>query len=412
MATRLQPANRYRSAKILTACCGAHVVQDGLIALQYVLLPVLAQAFGLNYAQVGLLRGICNTMMTVLEVPAGVWAERTGERRLLVAGLVGAGFGYFAVAVSDGFFSVALAFLLVGAGAGFQHSLASAVVVRCFDGASRRRALGTYNAAGDAGKLTFTALFSVGVGAGIAWNTVVTVLALAAIGFGAAAWMLLHGGDAPRADRHQQRERADQLEQPASTRWGVKSPARFRALGTIVFLDSTVQSVFLTFIAFVLLDKGASQAMASAAVVLALTGGMIGKFCCGFVAARYGDRGTFVLIQVLTVAGLVGTVLLPAIVLLVVLPIVGLVVQGSSTVTYGSVADFVDEGRQSRGYALIYTLASASSVAGPFLFGLLADGISLSAAIWVLAGVAALTIPLSYVLARSLHPAAATMPHR
>lgn len=40
--------------KTLITCCGAHLIQDGLGALQYVLLPILAQLFGLNYAQVGL----------------------------------------------------------------------------------------------------------------------------------------------------------------------------------------------------------------------------------------------------------------------------------------------------------------------------------------------------------------------
>ncbi len=76
-----------RDHRVLITSCGAHLIQDGLGALQYVLLPILAQAFGLNYTQVGFLRAVSNSAMTLLEIPAGVLAERFGESRLLIFGL-------------------------------------------------------------------------------------------------------------------------------------------------------------------------------------------------------------------------------------------------------------------------------------------------------------------------------------
>ena len=76
------------SRNMLLVCCGAHIIQDGLVALQYVLLPLLAQALGLNYAQVGLLRALSNLAMSLLEIPSGILAERYGERRLLILGLI------------------------------------------------------------------------------------------------------------------------------------------------------------------------------------------------------------------------------------------------------------------------------------------------------------------------------------
>ena len=42
----------------LAVGCTAHIVQDGLTAATYVLMPVLAQAFGFTYAQVGLIKGL------------------------------------------------------------------------------------------------------------------------------------------------------------------------------------------------------------------------------------------------------------------------------------------------------------------------------------------------------------------
>lgn len=384
-----------KTTYVLTSCCGAHIIQDGLGALQYVLLPILAQTFGLSYAQVGSLRAISKTARVLLEVPAGILSEKVGERQLLALGLIGAGLGYLGVALAPDFRSIALLFLLAGAGAALQHSLASSVVVKTSDFAARRRALGAYNSSGDAGKLAFTGIFSLGIGAGLAWNGIVIILAALALVFGVAVWFLLKGVDTEHVKIKNTPTSAG-----TASRWGIKDPRNFSFLGIVVFLDSMVQSVFLTFLAFILLEKGATSAVATGAVVLALAGGMVGKFCCGFLAARFGDRNAFILIQILTVTGIASLIILPAQALLVLLPGIGLVVQGSSTVTYGSVADFVDQGRQSRGYALIYTLVSGSSMVGPFLFGLMADQATLSTSISLLALIVCLTIPLAFVLSK------------
>jgi len=380
--------------RVLVAVCGAHIIQDGLVALQFVLLPILAQTFGLNYTQVGVLRAISNGAMSALEVPAGILAERYGERRLLVFGLVGAGLGYIGVAMAPGFITIALFFLLTGIGAGFQHSLASSVVVKSFTDTDRRRALGTYNSSGDAGKLAFTGVFSIGVGAGLAWNAIVIGLAVIAIGFGAAVSRLLFNTDQTADSKQIEPAGASRLGQ-----WGIINPRRFSVLAVLVFLDSTIQTVFLTFLAFVFLDKGVSEGVATGAVVIALAGGMVGKFGCGYLAAKLGDRRAFIVVQVLTVFGLVALDLLPAMLALALLPLIGLVVQGSSTITYGSVADFIEPTRQSRGYALIYTLATASSVSGALILGAIADYAGLSVSLWVLALLAVITVPLGGVLA-------------
>jgi hypothetical protein len=45
----------------LAACCGVHGVQDGLSAALYVILPTLAQVFGLSCSQVGLICAVNNS---------------------------------------------------------------------------------------------------------------------------------------------------------------------------------------------------------------------------------------------------------------------------------------------------------------------------------------------------------------
>ena len=386
--------------KTKLACCGAHLTQDGLVALQFVLLPILAQTFGLSYAQVGMIRAVNNAAMSVFEIPSGVLAERFGERRLLVFGLVCAGAGYLGIAYSVTYVMIMFCFLLAGAGAGFQHSLSSSVLVDAFQGVNRRRAMGLYNATGDMGKLAYTGIFSLLVGAGIAWNVVVTCLAVLTIGFGFIVIGLLE----EKPVLAQSLKSPDNANLTQASRWGILNPKRFCALGVMVFLDSWVQVVFLTFLAFVLLEKGSTEAVAGSGVVLALAGGVVGKYVCGAIAARIGDRSAFNLMQVLTALGIGVMIVAPLSILLWLLPVIGMVVQGSSTVTYGSVADFISEKRRSRGYSLIYSLANGSSIAAPFLFGFIADQTSLQESMAYLILVVLMTMPFSVVLSKRNSP--------
>jgi MFS transporter, FSR family, fosmidomycin resistance protein len=359
--------NHSTRQKLLLATSSAHIIQDGLVALQYVLLPILAQTFGLNYTQVGLLRAASNTAMSVLEIPAGILAERYGEPILISVGLVFAGLGYIGVSLADQYFWIVIFFILSGAGAAFQHSLSSSLIASNFSATGRRKALGTYNSAGDAGKLAFTGVFGFGLGLGIAWNISVILLSLSAVLLAVLTpWMCRQAATGLR-------QKNASPEHWLTRSWGIKDRARFTSLTITAALDSVAQAVFFTFIAFLLIENGMDEQQAAIAIVMALSGGMVGKFCSGFLAAELGDRRAFLLLQSLTIVSFILIVNIPTGYVFWMLPLFGLVVQGSSTVTYGSVSEFVDEERQARGYALIYSVGSAASVAGTFAFGVVGD---------------------------------------
>ena len=362
------------------------------MAVQYVLLPVLAQSLGLSYTQIGLLKAVSSSAMALLEIPSGILAEKFGEKSLLCAGLIGVGAGYVGVASSNQFATVCLFFLLAGSGAAFQHSLASSLLVRQFEGGLRRSALGTYNSFGDLGKLSYAGAFSLLLGMGLAWSTVVLLMAVSAIIFGLVVLWLLRNNVPDNQNQNARPENPDHAKGPADQTFGITKPVRFLSLSFIVFLDSIVQAAFLTFIAFVLVEKGASASHAAGGVVLTLIGGTAGKFTGGLFAARVGDRHSFFIIQCMTILGLLGVLFLPLQAIFVLLPVVGVFVQGSSTVCYGTVADYVDESKTTRAYAIIYTLSSAASVAGPFFLGVLADRVHIEAVLWSLMVVTAISL--------------------
>jgi len=56
------------SKRTLTTCSAVHSLHDGLSDVTYVLLPLLANAFGLSLAQVGIIRG-ASTRSAFLTLP-------------------------------------------------------------------------------------------------------------------------------------------------------------------------------------------------------------------------------------------------------------------------------------------------------------------------------------------------------
>src|SRR5262249_56539685 len=147
-----QPAKR-GEWRALGVACSAHVLHDGYTDLVWVALPIWQAEFGLNYAVVGMLRTIYSGSLASLQIPAAALAARIGAGTVLSAGTALAGLCYCLAGFSWGFEFLALALLLGGVGAATQHPIGSALVTHTFRGPRSLKAFGTYNFAGDIGKV-------------------------------------------------------------------------------------------------------------------------------------------------------------------------------------------------------------------------------------------------------------------
>jgi len=382
----------------LASCCGVHSLQDGLSAAIYVLLPILAQSFGLSYSQVGIVRAANISAMMLFEIPSGMLSERIGERSLLVFGLVCAGLGYLSLAAATGFMTILLALFVSGFGAAFQHALSSSVISKTFQASGRRTALGAYNSSGDVGKLVFTGLLSLAIGMGVAWQGVVTGFGLLALISAVGLFAILRQLDVSSRPLPDGREEKTSGEFD----WGVRDRRAFTALAVIVFLDIAVQGGFLTFVAFLMIEKEVPTGLAALAVVLTLAGGIFGKFGCGLLADRVGVIRSLIVVECLTAAGIVSVLLSPAMVAFFLLPVLGLVLQGSSSITYATVGDLVRGERQSRGFAAIYSIASGGAILAPIAFGVISDRFGLTTTMVTMACTVLLLLPLCTLLRPTL----------
>ena len=83
---------------------------------------------------------------------------------------------------------------------------------------------------------------------------------------------------------------------------------------------------------------------------------------------------------------------------LVLLPAVGLMLNGTSSVLYGTVPEFVSPEKRTHAFAVFYTGGSVASAIGPLLLGLLGDVIGLSTALVAVSCVALTTVPMVWAL--------------
>lgn len=389
-ATETSGQTSNRAGLTLATCCTVHGLQDGLTTSVKVLLPILAQSFGLSYAQVGTVRAANVAAMALLEIPSGLLSERIGARALLSVGLVIAGAGFLWLSLAGGFTAVLFSLFLAGLGAAFQHTLSSSIIAGAYPGRTRRAALGTYNAAGDVGKLALAGGVTLAIGLGLDWQAITRGYGLLAIALALVVLVLLFTGRLVGRGRAQ--IAASSASAPSG--WGVRNRTAFTSLCAISSLDTMVQSGFATFVAFLMIEKGVAVSLAALAVVLTLAGGVVGKFCCGFLAARLGVLRSLVLVQVLTAAGIAVVVFAPPMAAYFLLPALGAVLQGSSSITYGSVSEMFHPDRQARGFSLIYTTANIAAVASSILLGAISDWVGLTAMMLTIAGLTLLTLPL------------------
>ncbi len=382
--------------RALWVACGAHALHDGLTDTLYLLLPILQTEFALTYAAIGVLRALFAGAMAGLQVPAAKLAPRIGGPRMLAAGTAIAGAAYLALGASSTLPILVVALILGGLGSSVQHPIASSLVAAAYQGPRSRGALGTYNFAGDLGKMALPAV-TAGLIAVMSWRLAAAVVGIIAV-LGAGAILLAPWRVPAASDRR--------TDAPVSSSKGNKraNPPRsgFPLLLTIGVIDSATRMGFLTFLPFLLRAKGAGLPEIGVALTLVFAGGAAGKLVCGFIGARLGVLTTVLITEGATAAGILALLPLPIGVALALLPIVGVALNGTSSVLYGTVPELVPADRRDSAFGVFYTGTIGAGALAPALYGLLSDAIGLTPAMLFVAAVVLLTLPLAWQLRRAL----------
>jgi predicted MFS family arabinose efflux permease len=89
---------------------------------------------------------------------------------------------------------------------------------------------------------------------------------------------------------------------------------------------------------------------------------------------------------------------------MVLLPIIGVALNGTSSVLYGTVPALVAPERRSRAFSVFYTGTIGSGAVAPAIYGVVGDALGVPTALIVVAAIVLLTLPLSLVLKPMLAP--------
>ena len=375
--------------------CSAHALHDGYSSLIYIMLPIWQKEFGLGYAELGLLRGLFSGTMASFQIPSGLIAERVGTAPMLALGTALVGTGYCLAGASAGFGLLVVALFVGGLGASVQHPLASSLMARAFAGPRSMKALGTYNFAGDIGKMTLPAAASLLLVA-MSWRPALALLGGLGLLAAVAIFVLTprYGAETP----------SHAAQQHAAGSAAPRHRFAFPVLLSIGMLDSATRMGFLLFLPFVLTAKGASVPVVGFALTLVFTGGAVGKLVCAFLAARIGAIPTVWLTEGATAVGIAALLPLGLAGALVLLPFIGIALNGTSSVLYGSVPDLVRPERRARAFSVFYTGTIGSDAVAPAIYGVAGDAFGVPSALIGIAAIVLLTLPLSLVLRPALAP--------
>jgi MFS family permease len=312
---------------------------------------------------------------------------------VLALGTALAGVGFCVAGLSQGIAVLMAALVIAGVGASVQHPLASALVARAYAGPRSLKALGTYNFAGDLGKMTLPLAASL-LMIVMPWRP--TLGLLGALGLLAAIIIYLAvphvTREAPPASKREN----------GATGGGRLSQFGFPLLLSIGVIDSATRMAFLTFLPFVLTAKGASLPVIGFALTLVFTGGAAGKLACAFIGARIGAVATVWLTEAATALGIVVLLKVQLNAALVLLPLIGIALNGTSSVLYGSVPDLVEPARRTRAFGIFYTGTIGAGAISPAIYGVLGDAVGVPTALLTVAAVVLVTLPITLALRPAL----------
>jgi MFS family permease len=388
---RQKNQNRFRS---LFSFCTYHFIDDGFADSIYLLLPFVAAELHLSFSQVGLLKGVFSGAMSLLQLPMSLLGERVGELTVISLGAFGLAGGFLLLSWASSFLSVFLTLILAKGTAAGQHGLSSSVLSRVFETSGRRAAMGTYNFSGDVGKVAVPFLLALLIN-WVGWRQGVFFLSLGGIAVGAVLWSLARN---ERAEYSLPKIEAKQENKVKG--WGINDPKAFSALLAIGILDIATRSSLLTFLPFLLLQKEVPAAQLGFALTLLFAGGAAGKFGCGLLAEWFGIIPMVVITEALTTAGILSLFWVSPPGIWFLLPIVGVVLNGTSSVLYATVAEIISPMGRSRGYGLYYAITLGAGAGAPVIYGLLTDMLGLTFSLVCIALMASVTIPLSRYLRR------------
>jgi MFS family permease len=296
--------------------------------------------------------------------------------------------GFMLMALPLGFAGLCSGLILAGVGSSVQHPRASRLVSSTY-GEAARGPLSIYNFSGDLGKASFPAIVALLLPF-VAWRPLVGLMAVLGVAIGFALLMLV-----PR----QCVVAAVQTDKVS----GGDGRGGFNLLLAIGAFDTATRMGYLLFLPFLVHAKGGSETRVGVALALLFAGGALGKACCGWLGQHLGVVWSVITTEAATAVFMIATLMLPLAAMLALLPFLGIVLNGTSSVLYGTVPELAHRGDVGRAFAIFYTGVIGAGGLAPIAYGAIADHSSRTIGVVAASLTAAAIVPMVLALSPFLN---------
>lgn len=361
--------------KVISLIGTAHFFSHFYILLLAPLFPVLKDAFGVSYVQLGLILTVANAATGVSQIPFGFLVDRIGAKWILIGGLAMHGFAFVLIGVTGTYWAALGAMVIAGAANGVYHPADYAILSASVSGKRMGRAFSLHTFTGFAG-FAVVPMTIVWLAEGFGWRTGVTICGAA--GMIAALGLIVFGRSLkhePGSDKRKKKT-DDAAEAPVSGRSIMLNPAILMCLmfflllalsngGLNNFLVSALNSV-----------HGTPLDDANLALSVYLGFSALGILLGGVIADRTSNHNRVAAACFLLTAAatlVIGTVAMPLWTLIALVTVQGLthgIIMPSRDMIVRSVTP---PGSMGKVFGFVSTGFSLGGIVAPLLFGFLLD---------------------------------------
>lgn len=241
------------NATLIVIAQSTQAIAIGAIAL---FLPLIRSDLGLTFTQAGLLAAVATLSYALMQVPAGVLADRVSPKTLFVVGVAGANALAILFALANDFVLMLVIQAVAGIFRAAMFIPGMLLMTRHFSEKRRATAMGLFVAGGFTSNIVINLIGPLLVGP-LGWQGVIVTSSVVGLLFGAVLWFV--GDDAPHHE----------ADAPAPTRWVWRTPAWW-LLGVIQFARLTAVSGYGLWLPAFLIDERGIP-LASAGLIVAVS---------------------------------------------------------------------------------------------------------------------------------------------
>ena len=173
VTSRLFSVSNPREVWLITV---AHAVNEFYSVALPPILPLLVNDFAISYGEAGALLTVFYATYSIFQLPAGVLADRIGQRWLLAGGMIVLAAGILVAASAQGYWTLVAAEVIAGIGGSTYHPSGMSIISDLESGTTEGKAMGIHGLGGVAGTALAPALVG-GLAALFDWRLALTVSA-------------------------------------------------------------------------------------------------------------------------------------------------------------------------------------------------------------------------------------------